>query len=95
MLNLGRAPHCFYKSLVEAIFDENNVDGIEITDSAFEEDVGQINSGNLDCLYNATINPPSNLEDAIKLYNLHYAMLSRYATINDFKSELEVHRKKY
>ena len=86
MLNLGRGPQCFHKSLVEAIFDKNNVDDIEITDSAFEEDVAQINSGNLDCLHNANINPSSNLEDAIKLYKLHYAILLRYATINDFKS---------
>ena len=86
MLNLGRGPHCFHKSLVEAIFDKSNVDDIEITDSAFEEDVAQINSGDLVCLYNANINPSSNLEDAIKLYKLHYAILSRYAAINDFKS---------
>ena len=50
MLNLGRDPHCFHKSLVEAIFDKSNVDDIEITDSAFEEDVAQINSGDLVCL---------------------------------------------
>ena len=28
MLNLGRGPHCFHKSLVEAIFDKSNVDDI-------------------------------------------------------------------
>ena len=84
MLNLGGGPHCFQKSLVEAIFDKKNVDDIEFTDAAFE-DVAQINNSNLDCLYNANINPSSKLEDTIKLYKLHYATLSWYAAMNDFK----------
>ena len=75
MLNLGGGPHCFHKSLVEAIFDKKNVDDIEFTDAAFE-DVAQINNSNLDCLYNANINPSSKLEDTIKLYKLYYAILS-------------------
>ena len=86
MLRLGRGPHCFYKSLVEVIFDENNVDDVEFANAALEEDVAQINSGNLDCLHNASINPSSNLEDAIKFYKLHFAILSRHVAINDFKS---------
>lgn len=53
-------------------------------DNFFQENLKEIDSGNHDILYNVNINP--NDMDAKALYGLHYAILSRYAAINDFKN---------
>ena len=87
ILTLGRGPHCFQDKLIDAIFSKN-VEGVKVNDASFLETMKQIDEGNFDPLVSAGI-APVDIEKAKKLYALHYAILSRYAAINDFRSRVE------
>ena len=86
ILTLRRGPHCFHDKLVDAIF--SNVEGIKVNDASFLETMKQIDEGNFDLLFSAGI-APVDIEKAKKLYAVHYATLSRYAAITDFRSGVE------
>ena len=87
ILTLGRGPHCFHEKLVDAICSKN-VEGVKVNDASFLETMKQIDEGNFDPLFSAGI-APVDIEKAKKLYAVHYAILSRYAAINDFRSGVE------
>ena len=87
ILTLGRGPHCFHDKLVDAIFSKN-VEGVKVNDASFLETMKQIDQGNFDALFSAGI-APFDIEKAKKLYAVHYAILSRYAAITDFRSGVE------
>ena len=87
ILTLGRGPHCFQDKLIDAIFSKN-AEGVKVNDASFLETMKQIDEGNFDPLVSAGI-APVDIEKAKKLYALHYAILSRYAAINDFRSRVE------
>ena len=87
ILSFGRGLHCFQDKLVDAIFSKN-VEGVKVNDASFLETMKQIDEGNFDPLVSAGI-APVDIEKAKKLYALHYAILSRYAAINDFRSRVE------
>ena len=86
ILTLGRGLHCFHGKLVDAI--SKNVEGVKVNDASFLETMKQIDEGNFDPLFSAGI-APVDIEKAKKLYAVHYAVLSRYAAINDFRSGVE------
>ena len=86
-MTLGRGPHCFHEKLVDAICSKN-VEGVKVNDASFLETMKQIDEGNFDPLFSAGI-APVDIEKAKKLYAVHYAILSCYAAINDFRSVIE------
>ena len=87
IFTLGGRPHCFHDKLVDAIFSKN-MEGVKVNDALFLEIMKQIDEGNFDPLFSAGI-APGDIEKAKKLYAVHYAIQSRYAAINDFRSGVE------
>ena len=87
ILNLGRRPQCFHDKLVDAIFSKN-VEGVKVNDASLLKTMKHIEESNFDPLFSAGI-APVNIEKAKKLYAVHYAILIRYAAINDFRSGVE------
>ena len=87
ILTLDRGPHYFHDKLVDAIFSKN-VEGVKANDASLLETMKHIDEGNFDPLFSAGI-APVHIEKAKKLYAVHYAILSRYAAINDFRSGVE------
>ena len=87
ILTLSRGPHCFHDNLVDATFSKN-VEGVKVNDASFLETMKQINEGTFDPLFSAGI-APVDIEKAKELYAVHYAILSRYAAINDFRFWVE------
>ena len=81
ILTLGRGPHCFHDKLVDAIFSKN-VEGVKVKDASFLETMKQIDEDSFDPSFSAG-NSPVDIEKAKKLYAVHYAILSRYAAINE------------
>ena len=86
-VNFELGPHCFHDKLVDAIFSKN-VEGVKVNDASLLETMKHIDEGNFDPLFSAGI-APVNIEKAKQLYAVHYAILIRYAAINDFRSGVE------
>ena len=61
------------------------MEGLKINDASFLETMKQIDEGNFDPLLSAGI-ATVDIEKAKNLYAVHYAVLSRYAAINEFRS---------
>lgn len=80
---INRGPECIHPSLVKSLFNMSIGKNVSINDEFFQEHLKEIDSGNYDVLYNANLNPFD--RDAKSLYALHYAIVSRYAAISDFK----------
>ena len=61
------------------------MEGLKVNDASFLETMKQIDEGNFDPLFSAGI-VPVDIEKAKNLCAVHYAILSRYAVINEFRS---------
>ena len=83
----GQGPHCFHDKLADATFSKN-VEGVKVNDASFLEAMKPIDEGSFDSFFSAGI-APVDIEKAKRLYEVHYAILSCYAAINDLHFGVE------
>ena len=85
IVEIGRGPECLHEGLVNAIFNKPVILDEDLDDLAFQEEMKEIDGGNLDILYEQNITS-NDLESSKALYTNHYFILSRFAAINDYQS---------